>query len=1313
MEKKFDPRGKERKRTNRKKWYKAVCSLAAAVVVCTVYTLMLPALTLDEKSAGDVVTISESSVATSEAPAAESSKSDNGSENQNDTAADSSADSSHAATESGPAAAAPSDDRAPSTTNPTTEGEHNAPVTLPTEETNSGAITGSSESHDEVTSPDTDDQEKIKDEENNGSPAADKEETDKEEADNSGSSTDADTEEDDSEKSDDTADVEDASYWETTIPDLSDCETWAEKLLAVAGSQLGYHESILNFRVDNDGNHKGYTRYGEWYGNPYGDWCAMFVSFCLKYAGIDQEAIPQNANCSDWVTNLKKMEIYEDADLYVPEAGDIVFFDQSDADRPNHVGIISEVTYGTKTVIRHITKDGSAIESGAMNALKYINEATSDDASGDELRTEEVEVPVAESIKVIEGNSSDQVQYVDYDLSNEKILGYISLTNAKNVYEGIEEQKPVEEQKIEPLKYEGSDYVIKVEYTEEAQLPEGVHLEAEELQEGTEAYEDYYNRTVEKLIEDSSAENEDALGISFARFFDLKFITADGEEIEPAAPVSVKIRYTDRVEVNDDQTATVVHFAKTTATAETDDSWTSNSDISTFSMNAPAAIAVDSSNAQQSPAEANSTEGTSEIVEVPEIIEPEAVENSTFEFEQGSFSVTATIIQNSQNYDFVNGAQYIIYTDSNKALKHNSNDELEVTDITAPNGDVTYNDGYFDSSLLWTYEDGKFYYLKGDAKNYLNIKYEEKWIPGGWFDGHWEGSYAVTITTSQASKFSVENGIIKGSSNGETKYIKLNSNLLECRDTASDATKFKFAKIQTEYIPQGHATSGNISHTKYVKKYDDNTYDLTLDVSAGIGSKTAPAMLDVVFVLDVSESMTGDKMPDSDGQRRNTFTVAKNTINTIASNLNNNEKLNVRYSLVTFSGLNSNYGSNTPYDDAKSYDWGNMSTLMNRVNDAEAKGGTNYQAGLLNANSLIDSARDGARTAVIFISDGNAGYYYDSEGMTNGTGDPGSGVYAQVGEQNPPKYYYYDPIAMANAQIEIHKMKANYFCAVGIGSDSSKYDKLELLIKDEEFPKKGMTIKKDYRSYLFGGGEWRITETFSQNYNIPESLITKYAAAKNSNSINALLNQIDSDMTSISAKDVTVYDTLSEYAKFTQGAVPHITITDNSKSEGEKGYIIAEGDHSVEIEGKYITANINPDTGTLMMDFPDDYELPSNYKFSVTVRIEPTENAIQLGEANYNSKGEAGTGETSVDQLGFRSNADIDGHSAAKVILYYGSEKKTEYYNHPVIQVPAGYELPETGGPGTTLLYLLGAMLITAPLTITFIKRRRKENEEN
>ena len=437
MEKKFDPRGKERKRTNRKKWYKAVCSLAAAVVVCTVYTLMLPALTLDEKSAGDVVTISESSVATSEAPAAESSKSDNGSESQNDTAADSSADSSHAATESGPAAAAPSDDRAPSTTNPTTEGEHNAPVTLPTEETNSGAITGSSESQDEVTSPDTDDQEKIKDEENNGSPAADKEETDEEEADNSGSSTDADTEEDDSEKSDDTADVEDASYWETTIPDLSDCETWAEKLLAVAQSQLGYKESVLNFTVGPDGEHKGYTRYGAWNGNPYGDWCAMFVSFCLNYAGIEnnEDVIPYSENCQTWVAKLAK--IFEDPDTYIPEPGDIVFFDQSGSDYADHVGIVSDVEYGTKTIKRHVVAGTeTAVEDSPIALLTYANSLISEETPVETLEATETEVTIAKSIEVIEGNSSDRVQTVTYDMTDSSILGFASMFKAEYINDG-------------------------------------------------------------------------------------------------------------------------------------------------------------------------------------------------------------------------------------------------------------------------------------------------------------------------------------------------------------------------------------------------------------------------------------------------------------------------------------------------------------------------------------------------------------------------------------------------------------------------------------------------------------------------------------------------------------------------------------------------------------------------------------------------------------------------------------------------------------------------------------------------------------
>ena len=92
------------------------------------------------------------------------------------------------------------------------------------------------------------------------------------------------------------ADVEDESEWlaktNTTLSGL-----WTEDLLTVAQSQLGYEQSEKNFELDADDGVtvRHYTRYGEWYGNPYGEWDVMFLSYCLNYAGIPQSAIPQRA----------------------------------------------------------------------------------------------------------------------------------------------------------------------------------------------------------------------------------------------------------------------------------------------------------------------------------------------------------------------------------------------------------------------------------------------------------------------------------------------------------------------------------------------------------------------------------------------------------------------------------------------------------------------------------------------------------------------------------------------------------------------------------------------------------------------------------------------------------------------------------------------------------------------------------------------------------------------------------------------------------------------------------------------------------
>ena len=92
--------------------------------------------------------------------------------------------------------------------------------------------------------------------------------------------------------SDPSADVETAEIWEATLP-IGLGQYWSENVARIALSQLGVQESENNFILAEDGETKqGITRYGQWYGNPHGDWSAMFAAFCLHYADVPQDAIP-------------------------------------------------------------------------------------------------------------------------------------------------------------------------------------------------------------------------------------------------------------------------------------------------------------------------------------------------------------------------------------------------------------------------------------------------------------------------------------------------------------------------------------------------------------------------------------------------------------------------------------------------------------------------------------------------------------------------------------------------------------------------------------------------------------------------------------------------------------------------------------------------------------------------------------------------------------------------------------------------------------------------------------------------------------
>ncbi|MCC8097948.1 MAG: hypothetical protein LIO44_05225 [Eubacterium sp.] len=87
----------------------------------------------------------------------------------------------------------------------------------------------------------------------------------------------------------------------------------------------------------------GYTVYGEWYGNTYGKWDAMFISYCLDYAGISDDIFPKNSGAFAWYGELDGLGCYYERDGYEPIAGDIVFFDIDDDEKPDLVGAVTAV----------------------------------------------------------------------------------------------------------------------------------------------------------------------------------------------------------------------------------------------------------------------------------------------------------------------------------------------------------------------------------------------------------------------------------------------------------------------------------------------------------------------------------------------------------------------------------------------------------------------------------------------------------------------------------------------------------------------------------------------------------------------------------------------------------------------------------------------------------------------------------------------------------------------------------------------------------------------------------------------------------
>lgn len=137
------------------------------------------------------------------------------------------------------------------------------------------------------------------------------------------------------------ADVETAELWERTFAGVTLTGNWRQDTLAIAETQLGYAESTKNYVVAEDGETvKGYTRYGAWCGEPYGDWNVMFLTFCLHYAGV--EGVPPDRDCGGWVTSWA--DAFEPAQSHTPAVGDLVLFDRDGDGTADRAGLVAQIT---------------------------------------------------------------------------------------------------------------------------------------------------------------------------------------------------------------------------------------------------------------------------------------------------------------------------------------------------------------------------------------------------------------------------------------------------------------------------------------------------------------------------------------------------------------------------------------------------------------------------------------------------------------------------------------------------------------------------------------------------------------------------------------------------------------------------------------------------------------------------------------------------------------------------------------------------------------------------------------------------------
>ena len=437
-------------------------------------------------------------------------------------------------------------------------------------------------------------------------------------------------------------------------------------------------------------------------------------------------------------------------------------------------------------------------------------------------------------------------------------------------------------------------------------------------------------------------------------------------------------------------------------------------------------------------------------------------------------------------------------------------------------------------------------------------------------------------------------------------------------------------------------TKKELSHEKYIAKKEDGTYNLTLNVSGAVGSESYANKLDVLFVMDTSNSMkwgmnNSNEQGDYTKNTNSRFYNQQKAVEDAVTKLKSRKNVDARFAVVAFdtqAGIETDWTKDSikyPTGVGK-YPYSPYYPYWSRY-DKQA-GGTNYEAGLIKAKQLLDSGRPEATKIVVFLSDGDPTFYYNKDSQGNIIGIGGDGKSYNGGKE------------MTNAQTQLGTMRSmNYFYTVGVGPEDS-YKHLSSLISSAP----SGTVKGSYNG------------TDSSN----------------------LKNAFDSiiiDATELLCTDVTVTDTLTDEVEL---ADPELQVVVKDETGKVINKLKNASGNEVDVSDIITTQTQEDSDGKtqIIMRFNSDYKLESGYTYYVTAKIRPTtkayleyQNGSYTGTGDKNTDEYLGTGKkpgndtrndgTSSEQNGFYSNV------SANVTYKYNNKTYTKPYAKPVIQVNA------------------------------------------